>query len=89
MAKVVVGLELPLQITLLHVVEGDNTDVCLMAVLLLSSPHMFHHPGDLEPVGVPLTPTSKNETKHGESQLIKNYKITSSEVHLPVDEVVE
>lgn len=86
MAKVVVGLELPLQITLLHVVEGDNTDVCLMAVLLLSSPHMFHHPGDLEPVGVPLTPTSKNETKHGgsekASQELQNYVFRSAPMYL-------
>lgn len=54
MTEVALGLELSLQVTLLHVVEGNHADVGLMAVLLPSSPNLIHYPRNLEAIGVAL-----------------------------------
>lgn len=54
-------LELPLEITLLHVVERDDADVGLHAVSLHRSSDLFHHFGDLQVVGVTLPASQERE----------------------------
>ena len=50
-AEVGVGLELLLEGTLLHVVERDDMDGRLAAVLLPCRPDLFHDPRDLAAIG--------------------------------------
>lgn len=85
-AEVVLGLELSLEVTLLHVIEGYDADVRILPVVLPSGPDLFHHPRNLQAVGVALSrqerlmqhTVSKRVMQYLEETLLRSVSILQS-----------